>query len=255
MIKKRRVLIVSEGADDKWFVRRLFEHFMGDCSYEVVTFKTDVYQLYEMCSEPLEETYLPSLLLERNKQLSSEERKRLLMPFTDIFLIFDFDPQAETYDANKLLTLMGHFCDSTDYGQLYINYPMLESYRYIPEDDLQNGGISKTFQMAEFLENELRSDKKGRNKFKRDVAKFGFTRKAISQDEWLTIIKNHSCKARRLIRKTENKNLSQKNFITLLKKQSESFNRTKRAKILNTSLLLVEEYYACRIEDCVFPAK
>ena len=85
MIKKRRVLIVSEGADDKWFVRRLFEHFMGDCFYEVVTFKTDVYQLYEMCSEPLEETYLPSLLLERNKQLSSEERKRLLMPFTDIF--------------------------------------------------------------------------------------------------------------------------------------------------------------------------
>lgn len=48
--------------------------------------------------------------------------------YTDVALIFDFDPQDNRFDPLLLKKLQSIYNESTELGQLYINYPMLESY-------------------------------------------------------------------------------------------------------------------------------
>jgi len=63
-----------------------------------------------------------------------EDRKRILLnKYTDVFLVFDFDPQDNSTenDLSKIGELLRHFNDSSDSGKLYLNYPMIEAYRHI----------------------------------------------------------------------------------------------------------------------------
>lgn len=58
------------------------------------------------------------------------EKLRLLDGrFTDVILVFDFDLQDNRFDADSLKRYAAAFCDSTDRGLLFINYPSVEAYR------------------------------------------------------------------------------------------------------------------------------
>lgn len=48
--------------------------------------------------------------------------------YTDVMLVFDYDPQDDRFDAGRLGDFMTVFCDSTDRGALYLNYPFVESF-------------------------------------------------------------------------------------------------------------------------------
>ncbi len=245
MSKKRNILVVSEGPNDKRFISLLFREFINDCPFKIVTFKTDIYQLFNLYAkhgDNWDEISLPTLLLAQRKRLNQKELEDLRENFTDIFLIFDFDPQAPAYDPQKLLALMKHFRDSTDHGRLYINYPMLEAFRYISNKDLETGGISASFQNLEFEKHQLTSKQSNKNFFKTLVAKEGI-KKQILHGDWITIIRNHSNKARQIIGMKTNIPLSQEDLIILLQKQSSAFESTHKAKVVNTSLLIVEEYF------------
>ncbi|WP_432648325.1 hypothetical protein [Mitsuokella sp.] len=78
--------------------------------------------------------------------------------YTDILLIFDFDPQDNRYHADKLKKLLAIFTDSTEMGRLYINYPMVESFfhfrsledqSFLDEmftlEQIQSGGAYKAY--------------------------------------------------------------------------------------------------------------
>lgn len=62
---------------------------------------------------------------------SESEREVLSQNFTDVYLIFDMDPQDPIYNDDRLAKAMKHFDNSTENGKLYLNYPMLESYRHL----------------------------------------------------------------------------------------------------------------------------
>ncbi len=253
MTKKRRILVVSEGPEDKWFAKKIFEKFILDCTVEVVTFKTDVYQLYEMYlsyadHKDWENLSLPGVLLGSKKDIRPNERENLRKIFTDIFLIFDFDPQSSLYDPKKLVQLMKHFDDSTNHGQLYINYPMLEAFRCISKNDLANGGISTAFQKAKFSSSDLKKDKNRRTRFKREIAKTGITHKAITREDWVTIIKNHSFKARDILHLSQELLIGQDDLLRLLNLQVAEYSTHKSAYTINTALLLLETYYGSSIE-------
>ena len=62
---------------------------------------------------------------------TSEDQSVLDRKFTDIFLVFDIDPHDSLFDGEKLVQLAEVFCESTDVGKLYINYPMMESLKHI----------------------------------------------------------------------------------------------------------------------------
>lgn len=44
--------------------------------------------------------------------------------------MFDFDPQDDSYKPEILLELIEAYSESTDAGKLYLNYPMVESYKH-----------------------------------------------------------------------------------------------------------------------------
>lgn len=53
--------------------------------------------------------------------------------YTDIFLIFDFEPQDNNFNKDTVRKMLLFFNDSTNNGKLFINYPMMQSYK-----DIQN---------------------------------------------------------------------------------------------------------------------
>ena len=67
--------------------------------------------------------------------------------FSDIFLAFDLDPHTADFDPQCVHKLMSHFCDSSDAGKLYINYPMVESFYHVPLailDGFDNTDVEKS---------------------------------------------------------------------------------------------------------------
>lgn len=64
------------------------------------------------------------------------EGKRVDTMFSQIFLFFDYDFQNRM-GLERLNEILGEmlefFCDETDNGKLYVNYPMVESLKYTKE--------------------------------------------------------------------------------------------------------------------------
>ena len=61
--------------------------------------------------------------------------------FSDILLVFDYDPQDNRFTEERIRLMLNYFCESTDNGKLYINYPMCESFKHLksdPDDEYKN---------------------------------------------------------------------------------------------------------------------
>lgn len=66
--------------------------------------------------------------------------------FDEVYLIFDYDFHAPQYSFEKILEMAEFFDNETENGKLYINYPMMESFKHfksIPDEDFNNYKISK----------------------------------------------------------------------------------------------------------------
>ena len=55
--------------------------------------------------------------------------------YSDVVLIFDFDPHDNRFSISRLSELLAYFNESTDEGKLYINYPMVEACKHFVGDD------------------------------------------------------------------------------------------------------------------------
>lgn len=67
------------------------------------------------------------VLLERHP----EDGDKLAGKFTDVILVFDYDPQDSLFNQDRLERLLLFFCDSSDvgHGRLFLNYPSVEPLR------------------------------------------------------------------------------------------------------------------------------
>lgn len=66
--------------------------------------------------------------------------------FSEIYLIFDFDFQAPQYDDKKIKAMLEFFDNETEHGKLYINYPMIESFKHfksLPDFDFNSYTVTK----------------------------------------------------------------------------------------------------------------
>lgn len=53
-------------------------------------------------------------------------------------MIFDLDPQDGEFSAEKIMEMQQYFCESSDMGKLYLNYPMVEAFYHmssIPDEN------------------------------------------------------------------------------------------------------------------------
>ena len=111
--------------------------------YEIVSYKTNIYLLHQQMfasgdTNPDELDFLQTL-----KEHEKDEKKRAIFDdiYSDIFLIFDFEPQDPRFTPERIKQMLLHFNESTDHGKLYINYPMAEAFYHmhtIPDPDYRN---------------------------------------------------------------------------------------------------------------------
>lgn len=244
MATSKKVLVIAEGPDDKKVINRVFAAYGKNI--EVVTFKTDVYKLfsiYEKQETDYSDLDIQKTLLNEVSSLTPNERKILQDKYVDIFLIFDFDPHAETADIKKLKKLATHFKDSSDMGKLYINYPMLESFQHVSRDKLKAGKIDREFFERTFSEDDFSKEGTKKVKYKRRAKSEGFSHCDLSKDEWDLLVSHHLFKIEDSVGSLRKNDFSQKIYLELLDRQDLSYKKKKYGMVVNTSLTIIAELY------------
>ena len=134
MNSKTKVLIITEGKKtEPKLYRKAFELFPLFNKYEIYSYKANAYDLYGYLKPYWDDGSLDdSDFLQILQEHEDDEGKKKVLDqnFSDVFLIFDFDPHDHRYDFTKLKRLLTYFNESTESGKLYINYPMVESYKH-----------------------------------------------------------------------------------------------------------------------------
>lgn len=131
---KTNMLIITEGSQtEPKLLKQLSRCFPALDNFEIYSYKTNIYDLYSYLEEYLINDNdidgdILQILMER--ELNDSKRLVLQKHFSDILLIFDFEPQDHRYNFKNLQVLLNVFNESTENGKLYINYPMVESFRH-----------------------------------------------------------------------------------------------------------------------------
>jgi len=187
---------------------------------------------------------LKSQSIPESKRISKEET------FTDIYLIFDFDPQDPDADFDMLRKMLMFFNDSTSKGKLYINYPMMQSFRHITSEHDD-----------EFKDRMVPAD-------------IGRSYKALVDKEAWKVLKQNASLDRGRLKWIICLNLSKMNYIingnnrmptyheykdmtgdVILDRQLESIEENGSVYVLNTSVFLIVDYHPSWIFDDVRPGE
>lgn len=144
-----KILIVLEGErTESDFFQSILQKF--DLNAELCIVGTNLYTLYHKCKEYHFECNIRDVLRELVKDDAT--KITLEQKFAYTYLVFDADlhhkapnqrgtaiPIEELLTVNfpKLIEMAAYFTDETDpsIGRLYINYPMMESFRYCDKFD------------------------------------------------------------------------------------------------------------------------
>ncbi|RXX20016.1 hypothetical protein [Streptococcus oralis] len=136
-VTRGQTLFIVEGHHEKNELFKLIIEVFPELSIteeNIHIFGTNIYQLYNKIREvygeewdyPYNDVDLPFVLNQSDpERFGSIGRKR---NYKNIFLIFDYEGQDPNFSIDKIQQLQKYFSDVTNNGQLYINYPMVESY-------------------------------------------------------------------------------------------------------------------------------
>lgn len=132
-MSERRVLFIVEGKrGEPRLLKRMHNVLFGTHPGNICYHGTVIHDLISRLFVDgfLDET-LDVVSVLRESVDDPERRMILEQEYSDVYLVFDMDPHDPRYDSNMLKTAIRFFSDSTDNGKLYLNYPMLESYRHL----------------------------------------------------------------------------------------------------------------------------
>lgn len=152
---KKKALFIVEGAKrEVQFVKNLTAR--SNIAMEVFAVCANIHMLYgKLKSENFYFNIIDALLDMPGVSEKDKEMLRKQESFAFTYLIFDLDLQH--YDLSKrenivrgindVKEMVQHFCDETDptIGKLYINYPMIESFRDCAsffDDEYKNATLS-----------------------------------------------------------------------------------------------------------------
>lgn len=152
--QKNQTLVVVEGNDEKeklFYLLLLAFPELDIKEDDIVIYQTNIYDLYTKLTEEYGEQFysedvnLPHVL--NNISKLPDVKPTAKRYYRNILLIFDYERHHDYFEEFKIQHLQQCFSDMTDNGQLYINYPMLESYS---DCDLSNETdfLNKTFKIT-----------------------------------------------------------------------------------------------------------
>lgn len=142
------LFIVEGEVAEPALIAKIFDTFLPtDATFEFYSYKTNLHTLAEHIEAyyPDFDNYVDVLGVLRELEQDDEQKAILSGKYTDIFYIFDFEPQNHILHFDTIAKLFDHLNDSADQGKLFINYPMLESYKHLsemPDHAFQNRTVS-----------------------------------------------------------------------------------------------------------------
>ncbi|MDX8044767.1 hypothetical protein SH601_02110 [Gracilibacillus sp. S3-1-1] len=244
MVKTKKVLLLVEGEKVE---KELFDHLYtlyGLKHIEIVSYKTNIYAFYNRLRKDFSDRQgnidfdsidLPLFLNDYLKINSDNPLSEV--DFSDIILIFDFDPHDPQFHRDSLIELLENFDNSTDKGKLFLNYPMVESYKHV--DNLNDDSFLKTTVTLENI--KLRHGKTSAYKKMVDESSCVGEIKLLDKKTTNSLMELHRKKLNYL---TQGLNFNDLNKYRLLcEKQCSKLSSEKLIWVINTSLLhMLDEY-------------
>ncbi len=136
-MSKNYILLVFEGEKtEKIIVNNLIKHYLNEGDNDVIfaIYGNVIYDIYQkLHDEEGELTYdiFPILKEIAHNKTSLADIKRSAV--SQIYLFFDHDAHSHISDKGKLEQMLQHFDNETEYGKLYISYPMVEALKHLSE--------------------------------------------------------------------------------------------------------------------------
>ena len=132
MDKRSQILVLVEGSKTDLRLLNHLLHIYGiDNKHEVVSYNTNIYVLYNQMFAEGDPDSIDLLQLLKEREKDNEKKKIFDVHYSDIILVFDFEPQDPLFASGNILEMMQYFNESSDNGKLYINYPMVESFYHM----------------------------------------------------------------------------------------------------------------------------
>lgn len=235
------ILFLFEGAVRESQYYKVIEKSLGGMIKSKVNFycyKTNIYVLYDEINR---DTSLDILDLVREKARNDADIESYEMlsntKFGEIYLIFDLDPQDSRYNEQKIKDMLKLFNNETEHGKLYINYPMVESFKHF-----------RTIPDYEY--NKYKVKVEDCITYKRDVARLTCINdyRKISKEQYFWIVNQNLEKANWLINKRKScdfgmyrDTLTQNNIYEL---QKEEINNNLELYVLNSFCLWPLDYFS-----------
>lgn len=196
--EKIKILVLVEGEKtDYRLMNRLLQIYDISDSHEIVSYNTNIYTLYNEMFRDGDPASIDILQNLKEHERDPEKKKLFDERYSDILLIFDLDPQAPEFSAEKILEMSAFFVESSDMGKLYLNYPMVEAFYHmkdIPDMDYN----SYTASLDE-LRQRMYKQRVNRENRNHDYTKFAVTRaecnsviKQNLEKAWLLTDTTHS---------------------------------------------------------------
>lgn len=136
-----KVLFIVEGdSDEVKFLKNMLEKCFAQQNFQIYSYKTNIHVLAQVLYNDypdFEDDEIDIKLVLRSSEQNEYKREILSQEYRDVFLIFDFDPQHDTPHFDTVRRMLSFFSDSTDRGKLFINYPMMQSFKHfcvLPDD-------------------------------------------------------------------------------------------------------------------------
>ncbi len=228
------ILLIVEG--EKTEVD-LFEKMSGlfltnDKKIKFFSFKTNIYKLYLTLKDDVFVDLVGAL---KEKAPDNCDKSIFEEKFSEIYLIFDADFQDNNFKEHKIRKMTEFFTDQFDNGKLYINYPMVESYRHHDK-----------FNLDKYLLNKIELNGLSSKSYKDFVDTVGSKKSlnSYNQSTFEKLIYLNLAKAEFLVK--GNKRLptyqelnNELNQLNILNKQLDLKNKDNVISILNTSLFIL----------------
>lgn len=242
MNKNSKILLIVEGQKaEPTLFKSLFSNYNIQVTEKnIYSYDTNIFTLYNKVFKEYEDDLDDmDFLLSLAAAESDPNKKKCLtsVDYSDIILVFDYEPQDPKFNMEHLMIMMKYFDESTDHGKLYINYPCVESVRHfksIPDKAFINRKVP-LIDITEF----------GYKRIVGDEACIQDLRK-IDKNLFDYLIKENVNKGNMILNNQETSNFVKKyralNFLKLLDKIDDKVSKEGDVYILNTSIFFICDY-------------
>ncbi len=238
--KVPKILMIVEGAKtDVKLMTHLLDMYSISRNHEIVSYNTNIYTLYREMFADGDPDSMDILQILKSRESDQDKKKIFDEVYSDILLIFDLDPQAPDYSAEKINEMQQYFTESSDMGKLYLNYPMVEAFYHMEEiPDSNYSDRTATLEELKKGGYKTRVNKENRN---HDYTKF-----AVDRGECNIVIRQNIDKGFLLTQADSTMQLPDLNKILL--KQVDSLNTEQKVWVLCTCAYYIADYNSKLIE-------